>query len=85
MNNYFCNKSYVNIYEQPKTNSKISTQIIYGEKFKVLKKLNNFLKIKTSYDKYVGYIKNNNFTQEVDFSQLDANRSANRCNSQPDL
>ena len=65
MNNYFCNKSYVNIYEQPKINSKISSQIIYGEKFKVLKKLNNFLKIKTSYDKYVGYIKNNNFSIKI--------------------
>ena len=65
MNNFFCNKSYVNIYEQPKINSKISSQIIYGEKFKVLKKLNNFLKIKTSYDKYVGYIKNNNFSRKI--------------------
>ena len=65
MNNFFCNKSYINIYEQPKINSKISSQIIYGEKFKVLKKLNNFLKIKTSYDKYVGYIKNNNFSRKI--------------------
>ena len=65
MNNFFCNKSYFNIYEQPKINSKISSQIIYGEKFKVLKKINNFLKIKTSYDKYVGYIKNNNFSRKI--------------------
>tara|TARA_A100001015_G_scaffold318538_1_gene438720 strand:- start:229 stop:951 length:723 start_codon:yes stop_codon:yes gene_type:complete len=65
MNKFFCNKPYVNIYEQPKINSNISSQIIYGESFKVLKRRRNFLKIKTSYDKYVGYIKNNNFSKKI--------------------
>ena len=56
-NNFYCNYPYINIYEQPFENSKISSQILYGEKFNVLKKVKKFLKIQTSYDKYYGYIK----------------------------
>ncbi len=64
-NNFFCNYPYINIFENPSSNSKISSQIIYGEKFKVLKKVKNFLKIKTSYDKYNGYIKNKKFEKKI--------------------
>ncbi len=46
-------------------NSKISSQIIYGEKFKVLRKVKNFLKIRTSYDRYNGYIKNKKFINKI--------------------
>ena len=60
-NNFFCNNPYINIYERPSINSKISSQIIYGEKFKILKKEKDFIKISTSYDKYYGYIKNKKF------------------------
>ena len=63
-NNFFCNNPYINIYESPSNNSKISSQIIYGEKFKVLKKIKSFLKIRTAYDKYTGYIKNRKFIKK---------------------
>ena len=63
-NNFFCNNSYINIYERPSNNSKISSQIIYGEKFKILKRNKNYLKIRTSYDKYAGYIKNKIFIKK---------------------
>ena len=62
--NYYSIYPCINIYERPSTNSKISSQIIYGEKFKVLKKIKSFLKIRTSYDKYIGYIKNKNFIKK---------------------
>ena len=62
--NYYSTYSCINIYEQPSINSKISSQIIYGEKFKVLRKIKSFLKIKTSYDRYTGYIKNKNFIKK---------------------
>jgi len=55
------NFSLINIYEKPKLNSKISSQMLYGEKFKILIKKKNWIKIKTNYDKYTGYIKNNKF------------------------
>ena len=57
-NNRYSIYPCINIYERPSISSKISSQIIYGEKFKILKKVKNFLKIVTVYDKYVGYIKN---------------------------
>ena len=62
--NFYCNNPYINIYERPSINSKISSQIIYGEKFKILKKIKNFIKIRTFYDKYPGYIKNKNFIKK---------------------
>jgi len=64
-NNFFCNYPYINIFENPSNNSKISSQIIYGEKFEVLRKVKNFLKIRTSYDKYNGYIKNKKFEEKL--------------------
>ena len=63
-NNFFCNYPYINIFENPSNNSKISSQIIYGEKFRVLGKVKNFLKIRTSYDRYIGYIKDKNFIKK---------------------
>jgi len=62
--NYYSKYSCINIYEQPSINSKISSQIIYGEKFKVLKKVKSFLKIRTSYDRYTGYVKDKNFIKK---------------------
>ena len=62
--NYYSIYPCINIYERPYTSSKISSQIIYGEKFKVLRKIKSFLKIRTSYDKYIGYIKNKNFIRK---------------------
>ena len=60
-NNFFCNNSYINLYERPSFKSKIGSQILYGEKFKILKKEKNFIKIKTKYDHYVGYIKSSKY------------------------
>ena len=59
-NNFFCNRPYINLYDHPSYNSKIGSQILYGEKFKILKKGRNFSKIKTKYDNYIGYINNYN-------------------------
>ena len=60
-NSFFCEKTYINLYKSASLNSKISSQLLYGEKFKILKKKKKFLKIKTNYDKYVGYIKLSKF------------------------
>ncbi len=65
-NNYYSIYPCINIYERPSIESKISSQIIYGEKFKVLKKVKNFLKIKTFYDKYYGFIEKKKFTSKSD-------------------
>ena len=56
-NNFFCNNPYINLYNRPSSNYKIGSQILYGEKFKILKKGRRFYKIITKYDNYTGYIK----------------------------
>ena len=67
-NSYFCNKPYINLYEFGSLRSKISSQLLYGEKCKVLGKKKKFLKIKTDYDNYIGYIKLSKF--QIHFSMI---------------
>ena len=58
MKNNFFNKSVANINLKPHSSSEVASQILYGEKFQILSKKNGWLKIKTNYDNYTGYIKN---------------------------
>ena len=61
-NNHFYKKPLSNIYKKPSEVSEITSQILYGEKFRILSKNKNWLKIKVSFDNYIGYIKNKNYT-----------------------
>ena len=63
MKNNFLNKSVANIYFKPSPNSEVVSQILYGEKFKILLKRKKYLKIKTHYDNYIGYIKKDKFLE----------------------
>jgi cell wall-associated NlpC family hydrolase len=63
-NNYFYKKALSNIYKKPTEFSEITSQILYGEKFKILSKNKNWIKIKMSFDSYVGYIKNKNYVTD---------------------
>ena len=63
-NNYFYKNHLSNIYKSPSEISEITSQLLYGEKFKILSKNKNWLKIKTSFDNYTGYIRNKNFTND---------------------
>jgi len=60
-NNFFYKKISSNIYKSPSKISEVTSQIIYGEKFNIISKNKNWLKIKTSFDNYIGYIKNENY------------------------
>jgi len=62
--NFFCKSSHLNLYTEPSYKSKISSQILYGEKFRILLKKEKFIKIKSSYDNYVGYIKSSNYVNK---------------------
>ena len=42
----------------------MSSQILYGEKFKKKKKKKEWLKIKTNFDNYIGYIKNKDYVKK---------------------
>jgi hypothetical protein len=59
--NFFCKSSHLNLYKKPSYKSKIGSQILYGEKFRILLKKKKFIKVKTSYDNYIGYIKSSNY------------------------
>jgi len=61
--NNFLNKSVANIYFKPSSNSEIVSQILYGEKFKILLKKKKYIKIKTCYDNYIGFIKKDKFLE----------------------
>ena len=63
MKNNFLNKSVANIYFKPSHNSEVVSQILYGEKFKILFKRKKYIKIKTHYDNYIGYIKKGKFLE----------------------
>ena len=61
-NNFYYKKHFSNVYKNPSEFSEITSQILYGQKFKILSKNKNWIKIKISFDNYVGYIKNINYT-----------------------
>ena len=63
MKSSFFNYSVANIYSKPSSNSDVSSQILYGEKFKILSKKGNWVKIKANFDNYVGFIKKKKFNQ----------------------
>ncbi len=60
-NNFFYNQPLANIYARPNSKSEVTSQILYGEKFKIINKKKNWLKIRTSYDKYIGFLKAKKF------------------------
>ncbi|WP_415308208.1 NlpC/P60 family protein [Candidatus Pelagibacter sp. Uisw_099_02] len=63
-NNFFYKKALSNIYKKPTQMSEVTSQILYGEKFKILSKNKNWIKIKISFDNYVGFIKNKDYTND---------------------
>ena len=60
-NNFYFIGHFSNIYKKPSKKSEVTSQIIYGEKFKILTKNKNWIKIKTLFDNYKGFIKNSNY------------------------
>ena len=64
MKNNFFNKSIGNINLRPFLNSEVTSQILYGEKFKILSKSRGWVKIKTKYDNYTGFIKSQKFLKK---------------------
>jgi len=73
INNY----PIINIYEKSSLKSKLSSQLLYGEKFKVIKKKNDWLKIKTFYDKYTGFIRNRKFKKNMKVTHKVSSLKAN--------
>jgi len=64
MENSFLNIPVSNIYTKPNIRSEVSTQILYGEKFKILSKKKGWFRIKTHFDNYIGYIRKQKFKKK---------------------
>ena len=62
--NYFYKKPLSNIYKKPNIFSEVTSQILYGEKFKIISKNKSWIKIKALFDNYTGYIKNKYYTKD---------------------
>ena len=62
--NYFYKKPLSNIHKKPNAFSEVTSQILYGEKFKIISKNKNWIKIKALFDNYTGYIKNKYYTKD---------------------
>ena len=65
-NNFYFKARFSNIYKKPSKLSEVTSQILYGEKFKILSKNKNWTKIKLSFDNYVGFIKNAKYVEKFD-------------------
>ena len=63
-NNFYFIDSFSNIYKKPSKKSEVTSQIIYGEKFKILSKNKGWIKIKILFDNYVGFIKNSKYLKK---------------------
>ena len=63
-NNFYFIDSFSNIYKKPSKTSEVTSQIIYGEKFKILSKNKSWIKIKTFLDNYKGFIKNPKYIEK---------------------
>ena len=55
------NLSIINVYNKKNTKSKLVTQLLYGESFKIIKKNGKWIKIKNHLDGYKGFIIKKNF------------------------
>ena len=64
MKSKFLNSALTNINSKPSSDSEVISQVLYGEKFRIINKKKNWIKIKTNYDNYVGYIKKDKFYEK---------------------
>ena len=75
-NNFYFKGPFSNIYKLPNKRSEITSQILYGEKFEILSKRKSWIKIKSLYDKYSGFIKDKNYVKELKISHKVSNIEA---------
>ena len=60
-NNFFYKSKFSNIYKNSSKLSEVTSQILYGEQFKILLKNKDWIKIESSFDNYIGFIKNEKY------------------------
>jgi len=76
-NNFYFKEPFLNIYKLPNIRSEVTSQILYGERFKILSKRKGWIKIKSLYDRYSGFIKDKKYVKELKISHKVSNIQAN--------
>ena len=76
-NNFYFKEPFLNIYKLPNIRSEVTSQILYGERFKILSKRKGWIKIKSLYDRYSGFIKGKKYVKELKISHKVSNIEAN--------
>ena len=76
-NNFYFKEPFLNIYKLPNIRSEVTSQILYGERFKILSKRKGWIKIKSLYDRYIGFIKDKKYVKELKISHKVSNIEAN--------
>ena len=78
----------INVYKKNSEKSEVVTQLLYGDSYKIIKKIKSWIKIKNNSDHYKGYIKKSNFSinqkNTHKIYNLYANLYANRGNVWPE-
>jgi cell wall-associated NlpC family hydrolase len=69
-----CNLAIVPLRLEPNDRSEMTSQVLFGEHFKILEKTDKWSRIEMGYDRYTGWIDNKQFRTitEADYSQLNA-------------
>ena len=62
--NFYLKDNFTNIYKKPSKFSEVTSQILYGEQFKILSRSKNWIKIKALFDNYIGFIKNSKYLKK---------------------
>ena len=62
--NFYFTGNFSNIYKKPLKKSEITSQIIYGENFKILSKNKSWIKIRTLFDNYIGFVRNSKYIEK---------------------
>ena len=76
-NNFYFKEPFSNIYKLPNKSSEVTSQILYGEKFKILSKRKGWIKIKSLFDNYVGFINNKKYVSKLKITHKVSNIQAN--------
>ena len=59
-----CKNKIAKIYKKPSVQSELISQVLFGEKFIIKKKINKFYKGYSSYDRYPGYVLIDDFVKD---------------------
>ena len=68
-----CNLSIASLRLEPTDQSELTSQVLYGEHFKVLEKRKKWSKVRIAYDKFEGWLNNNQYIEisEDQYKKLD--------------